>query len=84
MGAIIWNKPVDLDRIKLRKFEGERTYYFASRENVWMEISEQLFWRVTRYQMRNSHKADDNLYILGTTNVEFNKHAADRNVFGKN
>jgi hypothetical protein len=70
MSTIIWNKAVNLDKIKLRKFEGEITHHFMLRENVWIEISEQLYWRITRYQMRNKHKPDDNLYILGMTNME--------------
>jgi len=78
MSAIVWNKSVNLDKLKLRKFEGEITHYFMMRENVWIQISEQLYWRITRYQMRNKHKPDDNLYILGMTNIN------TKNSFGTN
>ena len=78
MTKIVWNKPANLDKIKLRKFEGEQTYYFASRENVCMQVTEEIYYRIVRYQMRNKHIPDDNLYILGMTNIE------KKNSFGTN
>ena len=69
-------KNIDIDKIRLRKFEGEKPYFFAGYGNTSIQVSKETFDKIQRYQMRGIFNPDDANYIL--TLIE-----EDKKKFGK-
>lgn len=69
-------KKWDLDKIRLRKFKGGKTYYFAGYGKSSLQIRKETFDMVAAYQARTLNKAESAQFIL--TMID-----NDRNKFGK-
>ena len=57
-------KQFDIDKIRLRKFEGEKTYYFAGLGNLSYQIRKETYDEITAYQMRTLSHPESGQFIL--------------------
>ena len=71
-------KNIDIDKIRLRKFEGEKPYFFAGYGNTSIQISKETFDKIELYQMRTLKNPESAQFILSMIEEDekkFGKHS---------